>query len=223
MRVMEIPSDERPRERLIRYGTSGLSNTELLAIILGHGTKDNDAISLAQHILTTIPISKMVNATIGELKKINGIGIVKSIQIKAMFALVKRSQINTNKKTKIRCARDVYNFMKTRTEHLEKEHFFVLHMNTKNVIIELETISIGTLNATIIHPREVFRRAIRNNVNCIIIAHNHPSGESSPSREDGEITKRLNEAGKILDIKVIDHIVIGKDTYYSFAEEEKIE
>ncbi len=207
IKIKDIPKIDRPREKLEKYGPGKLSDAELLAILLRTGTKDLNVLKLSQKILQKFENEKFINITIDELKTIHGLGSVKACEIIACFELGKR--MLKDKKTSILLSpKDVWE----RTEDIrgsKKEHFVVFYLDSRNQEIQKEVISVGTLNESLVHSREVFESAIKNNAASIILAHNHPSGDLEPSQADIEITKKLIHAGKILDIKVIDHIVVS--------------
>ena len=217
--MREIPWYNRPGIRLRKQGVSSLSDSELLAIILGRGNKEENAIDLSHRVLGTYNLDKLSQLTLQELEH-QFKNQVKAMKIIAMFELFKR----TNKlqkngyKTKIKTAEDVFNYFSDTLHNRKKEHLFALLLDTQNQIISEELISIGTLNASLIHPREVFKPAIKASSNSIILVHNHPSGNCTPSKEDERITKLLSDAGELLDITVLDHIVIGDQEYCSLRE-----
>jgi DNA repair protein RadC len=209
--------ENRPRERLSKYGASVLSDAELLAVILQKGTAKDNVIDMSNRLLSKYGMNKLSELSLKELQEIKGIGVAKAMQIKAVFELSKRYKLSRNNKKPIICAKDVYEYACERILDKNKEQFMILHLDSKNRVIKDEIVSIGTLNASIIHPREVFKSAIKESVNSIILVHNHPSGDVTPSSEDEEITMRLFEAGKLLDIKVLDHVIVG-DGYWSWKE-----
>lgn len=219
--IKEMAEDERPREKLAKYGVGTLSNTELLAILIRTGTKDVSAIGLAQRILSTNEegLRFLADCTVEELSKIKGVGISKACQIIAAIELGKRLSVKIRESRQgIKSPRDIADLFMEEMRYYKKEHFKILLLNTKNEMISSETISIGSLNSSLVHPREVFVNAIRRSASCIILIHNHPSGNPRPSEEDIHITKRLVEAGKIIGIEVLDHIVIGDGNYCSLKE-----
>jgi len=223
--IKEMPENERPREKLMRYGSHTLSNSELLAILLRTGSKEQSALELANIVLSHDKkgIRYLANCTVEELSKIKGIGQSKACQIIAAIELGNRlSRSALESKKAIRSPKDVKDIFINDMRFLEKEHFKVVFLNTKNEIIAYETISIGSLNASIVHPREVFNRAIKKSSASIILLHNHPSGNPEPSKEDINITKRLIEAGKIIGIEVLDHVIIGDGDYFSLKENSLI-
>lgn len=223
--IKNMPISERPREKMLTYGCQSLSNAELLAIILSTGTKDRTAIDLARGILnmSNEGLRTLTNCTIEELMQIKGVGLAKASQIIAAVELGKRIALTANVNNyKIKGPEDVNNLLMEEMRYLNKEIFNIILLNTKNNVIAIENISVGSLNASIVHPREVFNIAIRRSSSAIILAHNHPSGDPKPSTEDVNITKRLIEAGSIIGINVLDHIIIGDGIYFSMKEEEII-
>ncbi|MCT4562811.1 MAG: DNA repair protein RadC [Maledivibacter sp.] len=223
--IKSMPENERPREKLIRYGVHTLSNSELLAILIRIGYKERSALELANVLLSHADsgIRFLANCTVQELSEIKGIGKTKACQIIAAVELGNRlSRSLLEMKKTIKSPRDVTDMVINDMRFLEKEHFKVIFLNTKNEIIAYETISIGSLNASIVHPREVFNRAIKKSSASIILLHNHPSGNPEPSKEDINITKRLIKAGEIIGIDVLDHIIIGDGNYFSLKENSLI-
>jgi DNA repair protein RadC len=216
MKIKDISIENRPRERLEKHGSWALSDAEILAIILQKGTKNENVIDLSNRLISKYDLSDLSRCSLNELQKIKGIGKAKACQIMALFEFNKRFMIPKNNNKPIKCAKDVYEYIYPKLVNLDKEHFIVLHLDTKNRIIKEETVSIGTLNSSIIHPREVFKSAIKESANSVILVHNHPSGETEPSIEDKEITDKLFNAGELLSIKVLDHIIIGNEGFYSF-------
>jgi DNA repair protein RadC len=217
MKIKDIPENNRPRERLERNGAEALSDAELLSIIINTGTKEHNSIDLSNRILKKFGINKFSRINPSEIMTISGIGKAKALRIIAAVEFAKRVK-DKKKISKITGAKDVYNYLKHKTSNMDKEHFIVILLDTKNKIIRDEIISIGTINSAIVHPREVFRNAIRENSNAIILAHNHPSGNPTPSENDIRITEQIIRAGRILDIKLLDHVIIGKDKYWSWND-----
>jgi DNA repair protein RadC len=220
MKIKDLPTVERPREKLIRYGPEKLSNSELLAIILGSGTKERNVIELANKILKKFSADELPNLTFNDLKNYPGLGPAKACEIIACFELGKR--LLKGKRTKIYLTpKDVWEELKDLHNH-KKEHFVIFYLDARNQEIKREIISVGSLNANLVHPREVFEPAVRNLAAQIILAHNHPSGDPEPSEDDLEITKRLVESGRILGIEIIDHIIVAKNGFISFKERRLI-
>lgn len=224
LKIKDIPSNERPRERLIKYGESVLSNAELLAIILRTGNKNESAIDLSRRILAQNGgISFLAKASVYELSNINGIGIAKACQIKSCVEIGRRLlTVKDNEKIKISSPDDIAFLVMEEMRYLSKEHFRAIFLNTKNIVISIKDISIGSLNSSIVHPREVFVEAIKMSAASIIVCHNHPSGDPTPSDEDIKVTKRLKDAGNILGIDLLDHIIIGDGKYISLREKNII-
>lgn len=221
--IKKMPQEERPREKLLNNGSVRLSNSELLAILLSTGTREQSAIDLAERILRHREdgLRFLTDCTIEELCEIKGIGLAKSSQLIAAVELGKRIALASKANNyRIKTPDDVSNLLMEEMRYLTKEHFNILLLNTKNEVISIENISIGSLNASIVHPREVFIRAIKRSSSAIILLHNHPSGDPTPSQEDIKITKRLQEAGQLIGISVLDHVIIGNGTYFSLKEKE---
>ncbi|MFS8578936.1 MAG: DNA repair protein RadC [Novibacillus thermophilus] len=218
--IRDVPPDERPRERLMQFGAAALSNAELLAILLRTGTSSLSAVHLAERILAhTGGLKGLTDSTIESLVELKGVGPAKAIQILAGVELGRRiSRSLPEERFTVRSPQDAADLMMDELQHLAQEHFVCLFLNTKNQVIGKDTIFIGSLNASIVHPREVFRRAIQRASAAVICLHNHPSGDPSPSAEDRNVTKRLQEAGKLLGIDVLDHIIIGEQSFYSMKE-----
>lgn len=211
--------EERPREKMIINGARSLSDAELLAVIIRTGTKELNAIQLGQAIIDKADnIRYLQDLTFEELKSINGIGQTKALQIKAALELASRISSYRPSKYKIKNPWDIYKYYMESLRYQYKEIFKIVLLNTKNEIITDVDISMGTLNSSLVHPREVFREAIRRSSNKIILLHNHPSGNCEPSKEDKSITNRLKDCGELIGIEVIDHIIIGDGVYFSFKE-----
>ncbi|SHJ95780.1 DNA replication and repair protein RadC [Anaerobranca californiensis DSM 14826] len=216
----DLPITEKPREKLVRFGTENLSDSELLAILLRTGTKDKTVLQLAQEIIREFGLKGLAQMDIADLKEIPGIGLAKATEIKAVFEIAARIQGKSiSSKRQITCPKDVVEIMINKLQYLNQEHFYIVLLNTKNVIISYEEVSKGGLNIASIYPREVFNKAIKNSAARIILVHNHPSGDPTPSLEDINLTKRLIEVGKLTGIKVLDHIIVGQEDYISLKEE----
>jgi DNA repair protein RadC len=210
-KIKDIPKFDRPREKLEKYGPGKLTDAELLAILLRTGTKDLNVLKLSQKILQKFENEKFVDITIDELKTIHGLGTAKACEIIACFELGRR-MLKGKKSSILLSPKDVWERMED-IRSSKKEHFVVFYLDSRNQEIQREVISIGTLNESLVHPREVFEGAIKNNAASIILAHNHPSGDLEPSEADIEITKKLIHAGKVLDIKILDHIIVVNDSW----------
>jgi len=215
LKVKDKPKIERPREKLEKYGPGKLKDSELLAILLRSGTQEMDVMKLSQKILRDFKDEKILEASVEDLQKIHGLGLAKACEIVACFELGRRKL--KGKKTNILLTpKDVWEAMSD-IRASKKEHFVVFYLNARNQEIEREIISVGTVNASLVHPREVFEGAIKNNTTSIILAHNHPSGDTEPSQDDIEITKKLVHAGKILDIRIVDHVIVTNKEFNSFV------
>lgn len=222
--IKELPNEERPRERMLSVGAEGLSNTELLAILIGTGTKKESAMRLAEKILAKEEGLHFLGAAMPEdLWQIPGIGKAKSCQIAAAVELGKRLSSRTkSERLHIVSPEDIASQFMEKMRYLKKESFKILLLNTKNEIMSEENISTGNINSSIVDPREVFNPAIRKSASSVALIHNHPSGDPEPSEADINVTKRLIKAGELLDIKVVDHIIIGDGTYVSFKRKKLI-
>ncbi len=219
IRILDMQKEERPRERLIKNGAWALSDSELLAIILRTGSKQENVINLSQRILGEYNIKQLSQINITQLMKVHGIKESKAAQILACFEIARRLEsFNTVEKPKISSPEDVYRRLFPRMREQKKEMFIELCLDTKNQILKEEVISVGSLNANVVHPREVFKLALTESAAHIIVAHNHPSGDPTPSREDIEITKKLVETGNIMGITVLDHVIIGDGRHFSLKE-----
>ncbi len=219
MRIREIPWYNRPGIRLKRKGAQSLSDAELLAIVLGRGDKTENAIDMSNRVLGCYNFNKLSDLSICELEKVLK-NNVKALKIQAMFEIFRRTnRLKKNGfKTKISTAEDVYRYFVDELEVKNKEYFYALFLDTKNRILKEELISVGILDASLIHPREVFNPAIKASAHAVILVHNHPSGDCEPSSEDKEVTKNLVNVGGILGINVLDHVIIGKNNFMSMSE-----
>lgn len=221
-KIKDIPKIDRPREKLARVGPDALGNTELLAVILGSGTKQQNVLNVAGKILKKYGAGNLTKLSVNELKKNPGIGHTKACQLVAMFEFCRRTLSDHGEiEDNISCPQDVYDLTKE-IRKLKKEHFVVLYLNAKNRVIKKETVSIGTLNASLVHPREVFEPAVGASTANIILVHNHPSGDLEPSQDDVGLTERLVGAGEIMGIEVLDHIIIGAKGFLSMKEKNFI-
>ncbi len=219
-KVKDMALEERPREKMLLSGAKNLSNAELLAILLRTGTKRRNAIELANDIINkdSQGIRYLQDMSIEELCKIEGIGLSKATQIKAALELGLRISSYRPNKYKVKNPWDIYKYYMEGLRYKQNEVFKVVLLNTKNEIITDIDVSVGTLNSSLVHPREVFKEAIRRSSNKMILIHNHPSGSVEPSNEDKNITDRLIKCGELIGIEVIDHIIIGDGLYFSFKE-----
>jgi DNA repair protein RadC len=217
--VHDLPVTERPRERLIKFGVESLSIPELLALIMGRGTRGRSVLVIANELLQKYKsLKNLEGASINELRAVQGIGEAKATQIKAALELAKRIEEDDSlqiTKTTVKSPDDILHIIKKELKGKKKEYFMVALLDTRNHLIAIRTVSIGSLDTSIVHPREVFLEAISNSAASVIFIHNHPSGNPDPSEEDIKLTRQLIEAGKILDIDVLDHIVVVDNGYFS--------
>jgi len=220
--VHDLPLSERPRERLLKLGSEALSATEILALILGRGIKGESVMVTTQRLLSKFGNLKgIANASVEELTEIKGIGPAKAAQIKAAFELSRRleSSLDESEKPIIKSPQDTIKIVKNRLKGKKKEHFLVLSLDTRNHLINCKPVSIGSLDSSIVHPREVFKEAISSTAASVIFVHNHPSGDPTPSKEDIKLTKRLVEVGEIMGINVLDHIIVCDKEFLSMKGE----
>ena len=224
LKIKEIPQDERPRERLLCYGVEQLSNEELLAILLKTGTRDMSAKVLASYLLKEIGnISELQHTSYQVLAQMKGIGRAKACTLLAALELGKRVlQKKSILYQKFTDAYQVASYYQDKIGHFKQEYFICIYLDVSKKLIHEKVLFIGTLNRSLVHPREVFKEAYQVSASSIICVHNHPSGEVLPSKEDVLFTSQLVKVGKILGIEVIDHIIIGEDKYYSFFENNRI-
>lgn len=219
-KILDLPENERPVERLFRYGADSISNTELLAILLRSGTASENVLSLSSKLISgTGGLNELLNSSYEDLIAYRGIGKTKAAQIIAISEIAKRfKSYKSGDKQNISNPKDAAELIMDSLRYLKKECLKVILLNTKNIVISIVDVSIGSLNSSIVHPREVYFEAIRRSSASIIICHNHPSGDPTPSCEDVHVTKRLKESGKLLGIELIDHIIIGDGKYVSLKE-----
>ncbi|MDO8741836.1 MAG: DNA repair protein RadC [Candidatus Roizmanbacteria bacterium] len=225
--LRDLPANERPRERLVKYGVESLSLQELLSLIFGRGVKGESVTNISQKLLANfISLNNLSEASVEELKEIKGLGLAKACQLKACFEiskrLVKEESLNKNKNVVIKSPKDIFPLLKEKIINFHKEYFLVASLDNRNKVINVDTVSVGTLNSSLIHPRETFETAIKNHAATIILCHNHPSGELKPSEDDLIVTQNLVKASKLLGINVSDHLIITKDGYFSFKEKKII-
>jgi len=219
--IKQLAEDERPREKMKLFGGSNLSYAELLAILIGSGNRNASALQLAQEILRSANnnLSDLSRMTISDLTKIKGIGPTKAIILNAALELGKRRREEEAKKTiKITCSKDAFGYFEHLLEDYRHEEFWLLLLNRNNIVLARKRISIGGVSGTVVDPKVIFKIAIDHLASSIILCHNHPSGNLNPSRQDIEITKKLKEAGKLLEIDIFDHIIIGNKGYFSLSD-----
>ncbi|MDR7621555.1 RadC family protein [Staphylococcus argenteus] len=220
MKIKEMVTSEMPRERLLSHGAKSLSNTELLAILINTGRKGFSSIDISNELLkANSNLNELKKASVNDLIQVKGIGLQKAITLKAAFELGERmGRRSESNRVKITQPSDVADLMMASMKDLSQEHFMILLLNSKNIVIKEACVFKGTLNSSIVHPREIFSIAIRENANAIIAVHNHPSGDVTPSQEDIMTTLRLKECGLILGIDLLDHIIIGDNRFTSLVE-----
>jgi len=216
--VHDLPLSERPRERLFKLGSEALSAQEVLALILGRGIKDESVMVTSQKLISRFGgLKGVANASLEELTQTKGIGLAKAAQIKAALELSKRLEADVGEKPQqvLKSPEDVVAVIRCKLKGKKREHFWVICLDTRNRLISWKQVSIGSLDTSIVHPREVFKKAISSSAASVIFVHNHPSGDPEPSKEDVELTKRLAKAGEIIGIDVLDHIIVCDSSYLS--------
>lgn len=222
--VLALPTHERPRERLHRYGEETLSSPELIAILLGSGTKTVPVLQLAHSLLAHFgTLQKMSAATVEELCEVKGMGIAKSLQLKAAFSLGVRARLGDAPiKLKIEHPSHAYHYIREKIAYKGQEYFMAIFLDARGQVITDETIAVGTVSEVLVHPREVFHPAIRHRASAMIIIHNHPTGELTPSGADLSLTRDLVKTGEIIGISVQDHLIVSENGYYSFRQNRVI-
>lgn len=225
VKIKDIPVNDRPRERMIMVGPTNISNEELLAILLKTGTIDSSAKTVATNILKQIgDIRNLQTLNLEQLKKINGIGTAKACVILAAVELSRRinTSVDNINNLKINSTDLVFKYYHNILSNKKQEYFYCIFLDNKKTVIADKNLFIGTLSGSVVHPREIFKEAVINSASSIICVHNHPSGNVTPSLEDKTLTKRIVYLGQVMGIPVIDHIIIGKNNYYSFYENNEI-
>lgn len=220
--IHDLPTSERPRERLQRLGAENLSAAEILALVMGRGIKGESVMVTAQRLLDKFDsLQGVANATVEELSDIRGIGLAKACQIKAAYELANRWDKSADGPSKpvVRTPEEAYNELKGKSRDKKKEHFWAILLDTRNHVIKSSEISVGSLDTSIVHPRELFKEAISASASSVIVAHNHPSGNPEASQDDIKLTRRLIEAGAIMGIEIVDHIVMGDGRFISMKRE----
>jgi len=220
-RISDWPEDERPRERLLKYGAETLADAELLAILLRTGNRNMTAVDLARQLLhESSGLRGLDSRAAADLAAIKGIGTAKAAQIKAALEIGKRSaQQSWTAHDRIRCSEDAYRYIHLRLRDLQREEFRVLFLNSRNELLGEKTLFSGSLRESVVSPREIIIHSLQQAAASIILFHNHPSGDPSPSQEDRAITRKITIACRYCDISVLDHIIVGKDSYFSFADQ----
>ena len=222
MNLRDLPASELPRERLIERGAGALSDAELLAILLRTGRRGENVLELAHGIVARFRetgLSEILAMPCAEFARIPGIGMAKAATVLAALELGRRAQRTAKSRPRISEAQDVAELLRSRLAAEKREHFLVLPLSSKNEVLMVADVSVGTLTNTLVHPREVFEPAIRCGAAHIILVHNHPSGDPAPSTEDHRLTRILKEAGALLGIPVTDHVILGGAEFFSFSEE----
>jgi len=225
VKIKDIPIEDRPRERLINYGAESLSNEELLSIILKTGSKNKSAKDLASFVLHKINGLKNLNElNLEKLRKIDGIGDAKACTILAIIELNKRvnKKVDSINNIKFNNCEVVYEYYKDKLKDKKQEHFYCIYLDNNKRIIKDKLLYIGTINYSVVHPREIFKEAYLLSASAIICVHNHPTGNINPSNQDLDVTRDLIDIGNLLGIKIVDHIIIGYDNYYSFLQNNNI-
>lgn len=216
--IKSLPAHERPREKLIEKGVENLTDRELLAILLRTGRAGKSALDIAETILSKYPKKKLIEISFADLKMISGVDIGKACTLIAAIELTKRAlEVHKTGRPIIESDEQALAQLHDIRNH-KKEHFVALYLNARNELVHREDISVGTVNASIVHPRDVFAPALEHNATAVIVAHNHPSGSSEPSPEDHDVTSRLKEAGKLLGITLLLHIVVTKDSHATIRQ-----
>lgn len=222
MKIKDLPKSDRPREKLVAKGAENLKDSELLAILLRTGKAGKNVIEIASQILTKHSKKRLLQMTYEDLIKISGIDSAKATTLLAAFELSKRAlEVDDSNLPIISTPKDVIAQL-TELHHNKREHFVALYLNARSQLVHKETISMGTLNANLVHPREVFEPALKHSAAGIMVAHNHPSGDPKPSEDDLEITKRLTDAGKTMGVELLDHVIIAANSHFSFKEEKML-
>jgi len=218
--IKELPANERPREKFVANGPAAMSDAELLAILLRSGTKNDSALRLAERLLVKYSgPGGLGGLSVQDLSKIKGIGTAKAVAVAAAIELGKRVNLpKSSERQVIRSPKDVADLMMPRLRFESKEKFVVILLSIKNHVLATPTVSMGSLSASVVHPRELFHEAINYHAAAVILVHNHPSGDPAPSHEDEALTRKMMDAGRLLDISVIDHVIIGDGKYVSLKE-----
>jgi len=217
--IKELPESDRPREKLLKFGAPSLSDSELLAIILRTGTAGKNALDLSRELIKRFGgLEKLSNASIRELKEFKGLGEAKAVTLLALFELCRRVKFQ-GRKSKISSPKEAFSILKPMFSFKETEHFGIVTLDRKGYVINVHTVAVGGLGKVAVEPKEVFRPAVKDLCEAVILFHNHPSGDPTPSSEDIEITKKLIKAGETLGIEVLDHLILGRETFFSFKGE----
>lgn len=225
LKFKELPKEEKPRERLLLYGSENLSNEELLMIILKTGTKKYSVKEVANRLLVSIGgIDKFGEVTINKLMMVEGVGKIKAIELLAVIELAKRINAPVKELEMLECTNpfNIVNYFNYLFKGKKQEEFYVIYLDNKKKYLDKMKLFVGSINFSVVHPREVFKRAYLLSASFIICIHNHPSGDASPSREDILLTSKLKDIGELHGIILVDHLIIGRDCYYSFFEDKNV-
>ena len=218
MKIKDLPDSSKPRERFLKHGPEALSDAELFAIILRTGLVGENVMEMSNRLISKFGLVNLFDCSLKELQEIKGVGPNKAMQLLAMSELGKRYNQEKNSVKKITCAEDVFKLFHTRLRDKKQEHFYILMLSNQNEVLQEQEVSKGTLYTSVIDSREIFKPAIKNSVAKIILIHNHPGGDPNPSEEDKEVTEKLVESGELLGIKVLDHVIIGREWFWSWKE-----
>ena len=219
--IRELPKEELPRERLMKYGVEALSNEELLSIILRVGTRNKSVKELSVDLLKKYDLKELSNNNYNSIANLKGIGSVKAVTLLAALELGKRAYMDNRDKIHIKNSDDIYNYVRYEMEDSLQEKFMIVCLDIRKKVILSKILFVGTVDGSNIYARDIFREAVKCNASCIILVHNHPAGSVKPSKEDVYLTNNLIRIGKILGVRVIDHLIIGNNSYYSFLEDYK--
>ena len=223
MKIKEMVEDQRPREKALRYGIDSLSDIDLLALLISSGTKNHTVFDIAQDLLTQSKgLSRLFDMHIQEFMEIQGIREAKALQIVGSIELCKRALQVKTYQTTIQCPEDVVRWFEMEFGTKKQEHFVAVYLNTKGKIITHRVLFVGSLNESVVHPRDVFKEAFLQNANSVLFVHNHPSNDVTPSREDHLCTQQLLDVAQVMGIQVLDHIIVGKNCWYSFKQHEEL-
>lgn len=217
--MKEVPLNDRPREKLFNFGAEVLGDDELLGILISSGNGERDVMSISRGVLENYNFGRLARLSVSQLEKEFGVGRAKACQIVACFEMGRRAMSVRGKDVVIREAGDIVKAFGAGMMDLGSEHFRVVYLNVRRKVLKCETLFIGTLDESVVHPREIFKIALEVGAAGVILLHNHPSGDPAPSSEDVSITKKLIEAGKILGVEVLDHVIVGRNNYCSLAED----
>jgi len=220
MKIKDLPDSSKPRERFLKHGPEALSDAELFAIILRTGLVGENVMEMSNRLISKFGLVNLFDCSLKELQQIKGIGPNKAMQLLAMSELGKRYNQEKNAVKKITCAEDVFKLFHTRLRDKKQEHFYLVMLNNQNNIMGEQLVTMGTLDSSVIDSREIFKHVIKNSIAKVILVHNHPGGNPNPSEEDLEVTRKLIEVGDLLGIKVLDHVIIGREGFWSWKDKK---